>query len=65
MSCGMSAGASVFPEDGATYEALLADADHRMYRNKAARRGELQVAAPVALEPEFTTDVYTEAATSM
>jgi diguanylate cyclase (GGDEF)-like protein len=34
-----SAGASVFPDDGATYEALLADADHRMYRDKAARRG--------------------------
>jgi diguanylate cyclase (GGDEF)-like protein len=34
-----SAGAAVFPHDGATYEALLADADHRMYRDKAARRG--------------------------
>ncbi len=33
-----SAGAAVFPHDGATYEALLADADHRMYRDKAARR---------------------------
>jgi diguanylate cyclase (GGDEF)-like protein/putative nucleotidyltransferase with HDIG domain len=36
-----SAGAAVFPEDGATYETLLADADHRMYRDKAARRGHL------------------------
>ena len=36
---GASAGAAVFPHDGATYEALLADADHRMYRDKAARRG--------------------------
>jgi diguanylate cyclase (GGDEF)-like protein/putative nucleotidyltransferase with HDIG domain len=35
-----SAGASVFPHDGTTYEALLADADQRMYRDKAARRGE-------------------------
>ena len=34
----VSIGASVFPHDGATYEALLADADHRMYRDKAARR---------------------------
>jgi diguanylate cyclase (GGDEF)-like protein len=34
-----SAGASVFPADGGTYEALLADADHRMYRDKSARRG--------------------------
>jgi len=38
-----SAGASVFPHDGATYEALLADADQRMYRDKAARRGHLNV----------------------
>ena len=34
-----SAGAAVFPHDGTTYEALLAEADHRMYRDKAARRG--------------------------
>jgi diguanylate cyclase (GGDEF)-like protein/putative nucleotidyltransferase with HDIG domain len=34
-----SAGAAVFPHDGTTYEALLADADHRMYRDKASRRG--------------------------
>ena len=38
---GASAGAAVFPHDGATYEALLADADHRMYRDKAARRGQV------------------------
>jgi diguanylate cyclase (GGDEF)-like protein/putative nucleotidyltransferase with HDIG domain len=36
---GASAGVAVFPNDGATYEALLADADHGMYRDKAARRG--------------------------
>jgi len=35
----VSAGASVFPHDGTTYEALLADADQRMYREKAERRG--------------------------
>jgi diguanylate cyclase (GGDEF)-like protein/putative nucleotidyltransferase with HDIG domain len=34
-----SAGTAVFPHDGSTYEALLADADHRMYRDKASRRG--------------------------
>ena len=34
-----SAGASVFPHDGTTYEALLAEADQRMYRDKASRRG--------------------------
>ena len=33
-----SAGAAVFPHDGTTYEALLADADSRMYRDKASRR---------------------------
>ena len=44
-----SAGASVFPHDGTTYEALLADADHRMYRDKAARRG--QLAVPRATPP--------------
>ena len=37
---GASAGAAVFPADGATYEALLAAADHLMYRDKAARRGQ-------------------------
>jgi diguanylate cyclase (GGDEF)-like protein len=41
-----SAGASVFPHDGATYEALLADADQRMYRDKAARRGILNGRPP-------------------
>ncbi len=35
---GVSAGAAVYPHDGATYESLLADADHRMYRDKAIRR---------------------------
>jgi diguanylate cyclase (GGDEF)-like protein len=38
---GISAGVAVFPEDGTTFEALLADADHRMYRDKAFRRGQL------------------------
>ncbi len=43
---------SVFPHDGATYEALLADADQRMYRDKAARRGHLNVRTP-APRPEL------------
>jgi len=34
-----SAGAAVFPHDGSNYETLLAEADHRMYRDKAERRG--------------------------
>jgi diguanylate cyclase (GGDEF)-like protein/putative nucleotidyltransferase with HDIG domain len=33
-----SAGAAVYPHDGVSYDALLADADHRMYRDKATRR---------------------------
>ncbi len=47
---GASAGASVFPHDGTTYESLLADADHRMYRDKATRRGHLRVAHSAASE---------------
>jgi GGDEF domain-containing protein len=34
----ISAGAAVFPYDGDTYEALLATADGRMYRDKNHRR---------------------------
>jgi len=34
----MSAGVAVFPHDGDSYEALLATADSRMYRNKSDRR---------------------------
>ena len=40
-----SAGCSVFPHDGATYETLLADADHRMYRDKAVRRSRVALPA--------------------
>jgi diguanylate cyclase (GGDEF)-like protein/putative nucleotidyltransferase with HDIG domain len=41
---GASAGASVFPYDGTSYESLLADADQRMYRDKSTRRAELVAA---------------------
>ena len=34
----ISAGAAVFPHDGETYEALLAKADSRMYRDKSQRK---------------------------
>jgi len=34
----LSAGASVFPHDGDTYEALLATADGRMYADKGSRK---------------------------
>ena len=54
---GASAGVAVFPHDGTTYEALLAAADHGMYRDKAARRrpvGAPQVDAP---EPFVAADL--------
>jgi diguanylate cyclase (GGDEF)-like protein len=38
MRLAASAGAAVFPHDATSYEALLADADQRMYRDKAERR---------------------------
>jgi diguanylate cyclase (GGDEF)-like protein len=53
----VSAGAAVFPHDGTTYEALLAEADHRMYRDKATRRGELR-ASPTAAGNEFAVGGY-------
>lgn len=40
---GASAGASVFPDDGDSYERLLARADRRMYRDKAQRKSALTV----------------------
>ncbi len=47
---GASAGAAVFPHDGTTYETLLAEADHRMYRDKAARRGDARAVPPAGSE---------------
>jgi diguanylate cyclase (GGDEF)-like protein len=41
----MSAGAAVFPHDGDSYEALLAAADSRMYRDKSERRAARNVLA--------------------
>ncbi len=38
MALGLSIGASVFPHDGDSYEALLATADSRMYRDKTRRK---------------------------
>jgi predicted signal transduction protein with EAL and GGDEF domain len=55
----ISVGAAIFPQDGETYEALLATADSRMYRDKARRKRQprVQVAAtgtdgrPAAVSP--------------
>lgn len=52
----ISAGGAVFPEDGTTYESLLAKADSRMYRDKSQRKRnaqrQLAPAVPDAPPPE-------------
>ncbi len=56
---GLSIGAAVFPSDGETYEALLATADGRMYRDKKSRK---PVAAARALPaPEARPALAAEA----
>ena len=44
----ISVGAAIYPQDGETYEALLATADSRMYRDKARRKQRVQVQQPAA-----------------
>ena len=39
----ISVGAAIYPHDGETYEALLATADSRMYRDKTRRKQRVQV----------------------
>jgi diguanylate cyclase (GGDEF)-like protein/putative nucleotidyltransferase with HDIG domain len=58
-----SAGAAVFPHDGADYETLLAEADHRMYRDKAERRGHSP--SRRAPGPKFAGDANTPAPASL
>jgi diguanylate cyclase (GGDEF)-like protein len=55
---GVSAGAAVFPHDGAAYEELLAHADHLMYRDKAGRRGDAAVSTPAAPSEFISTDLF-------
>jgi len=45
MPLSISAGASVFPHDGNTYEVLMAKADRRMYRNKVMHKRDAQARA--------------------
>jgi diguanylate cyclase (GGDEF)-like protein len=52
----VSIGAAVFPSDGETYEALLATADGRMYRDKKARRLRAFQPRPRSLEPAAADD---------
>jgi diguanylate cyclase (GGDEF)-like protein len=42
---GISVGAAIYPEDGDSYEALLATADSRMYRDKTRRKQRVEVQA--------------------
>jgi hypothetical protein len=39
----ISVGAAIYPQDGDSYEALLATADSRMYRDKSRRKKTVQV----------------------
>ena len=58
----VSAGAAVFPHDGTTYETLLAEADARMYRDKAVRRGDIPVTSPAAPAEFLAPDLFEPAA---
>ena len=64
LQLGISVGAAVFPHDGESYEALLATADSRMYRDKASRKRRsgrgtraTGAGAPPARPPARSTDV--------
>ena len=62
----MSIGAAVFPDDGETYEALLATADGRMYHDKKSRKRPDHRSAPATLvTPGQSTDFAEERAGSM
>jgi diguanylate cyclase (GGDEF)-like protein/putative nucleotidyltransferase with HDIG domain len=47
----LSVGAAIYPYDGDTYEALLATADSRMYRDKASRKQARLALAATGTEP--------------
>ena len=53
----ISGGAAVFPEDGRTYETLLAAADRRMYQDKHARRLPHVPETPADRRPQVVSDV--------
>jgi len=61
MSLAISAGAAVFPHDGESYEALLAKADSRMYRDKVARKREAREHAIPPVAPEAPSDTRAKA----
>src|SRR5205823_11724710 len=58
---GASAGVSVFPQDGTTYETLLADADHGMYRDKASRHGHFAIPRAHVVPGRIESDLFAPA----
>jgi len=56
---GISVGAAVFPQDGESYESLLATADSRMYQDKASRkrRGAREAQGADTLGPAHLADL--------
>ena len=62
----VSIGAAVYPEDGETYEALMATADGRMYHDKKSRKRPAIGSQPASLvEPALEAEFVEEAAVSM
>ena len=55
----VSIGAAIFPHDGDTYEALLATADSRMYRDKSRRKQQARAAGVNGADARTTTLVTT------
>jgi diguanylate cyclase (GGDEF)-like protein len=49
----VSIGAAIFPHDGTTYEALLTQADSRMYRDKGRRKKGAPRSRPMIMTPAF------------
>jgi diguanylate cyclase (GGDEF)-like protein/putative nucleotidyltransferase with HDIG domain len=58
LQLGVSAGAAVFPHEGATYEELLANADHLMYRDKAARHGHVTLPSTPGQADFVSTEMF-------
>ena len=58
---GISAGAAVFPQDGNSYEALLAKADSRMYRDKVLRKRGAKEHAPPPIRSEAAAETRAKA----
>ena len=65
---GISVGSAVFPQDGMSYESLLASADSRMYQDKTSRKGrDFRAATPKVIAssqfPELSeNDIHRAAA---